>query len=205
MKKHVHNTKTIAWVVLLGVGVFLIALAISAILSRYALSVSRYELREPGLTGAIRIVQLSDLHNSEFGKENVRLTAKVAEQEPDLILVTGDLLNENEEGTEVAVALIRKLAKIAPVYISYGNHEIGYERRFDTDLKELFSRAGAVVLDGTWEDVTVNGQELRIGGIFGYCLSSVYLRTGEARLRECAFLEAFLNTDRKKAPSSKRK
>lgn len=169
---------------------------LSAALSRFALSVSRYELAEPSLTRPIRIVQLSDLHNSEFGKENERLAAKVAEQEPDLILITGDLIDLNEDRTDIAVTLIRKLVPIAPVYVSFGNHEAEHERRYGTDLKALYTAAGACVLDYDWSDVTVKGQELRVGGIYGYCLPAKYLETGEARESECAFLEEFQNTDR---------
>ena len=175
----------------------LIAAAIlSLVLSRFALTVSHYELPRQGLTGPVRIVQLTDLHNSEFGTENSRLASKVAEQEPDLILITGDLLNLNEERTDIAVTLIRELAPIAPVYVSFGNHEVGHERRFGTDLRALYTEAGAQVLDYEWADVTVNGQELRIGGIYGYCLPPEYLRTKEAREDECAFLEAFQDTER---------
>lgn len=172
------------------------ALAISIVLSQSSLMVANYSLTASKLTEPIRIVQLTDLHNSEFGEDNERLAARVADQEPDLILVTGDLLNENEERTDIAVTLIRELAPIAPVYVSYGNHEVGHERRFGTDLRTRYTEAGARVLDYEWVDVTVNGQKLRIGGIYGYCLPPQYRRTGEAREDECAFLEAFQDTER---------
>ncbi len=189
---HAMNKK----IILIILALLLSAAVLSALLSRFALTVSRYELLEPGLTEHVRIVQLSDLHNSEFGTDNARLAEKVAKQEPDLILIPGDLLNENEERTDIAVTLIGKLAEIAPVYVSYGNHELGHQQHFDKDIRKLYSQAGAVVLDENWVDVSVNDQELRIGGIYGYCLPPVYVKTGEARLRECAFLEAFQDTDR---------
>ena len=184
-------------IILLGaVAVIFAAAVLSALLSRFALTVSRYELTEPALDRPIRIVQLTDLHNSEFGRENRRLVELVAEQKPDLILLTGDLLNQEQERTDVALKLIRKLAAVAPVYASYGNHEVVHERSFGTDFRELYAEAGATVLDFAWSDVTVNGQELRIGGIYGYCLPGKYLKTGEANQEECAFLESFQDTDR---------
>ena len=166
---------------------------LSITLSRTALTVSRYHLTASKLTEPIRIVQLTDLHNSEFGEGNERLAARVAEQEPDLILVTGDLLNENEERTDIAVTLIRKLAEIAPVFVSFGNHEVGHEQRFGTDLRALYTQAGARVLNDDWVDLTLKDQELRIGGIYGYCLPSKYR---ESRKSESAFLEEFQNTER---------
>ena len=180
-------------IICLVLSLLLVSGLLSITLSRTALTVSRYQLTASKLTGPIRIVQLTDLHNSEFGEDNERLAARVAEQEPDLILVTGDLLNENEERTDIAVTLIRKLAEIAPVYVSFGNHEVGHERRFGTDLRALYTQAGARVLNDDWVDLTLKDQELRIGGIYGYCLPSKYR---EARKSESAFLEEFQNTER---------
>ena len=171
------------------------AALLSLILSSYGLSVSRYSIVSPALQETLRIVHLSDLHNSVFGPHNSGLVRNIAAQEPDLILITGDLLNANEERTDIATELIEQLAPIAPVYVSLGNHESTYEKRYGTDLKELYSKAGAVVLEYDWADIEVNGQKLRLGGLYGYCLPSELLKTKEARPEECAFLEAFQDTD----------
>ncbi len=173
----------------------LVAGLTSLLLSRFLLSVSHYEIRGSAFTAPIRIVQLTDLHNSEFGEGNARLIRRVAEQQPDLILLTGDLINQTEARTDVAEELIRGLAEIAPVYLSYGNHEKAHERTFGTDLKSLFTAAGARVLDFDWEDVEVKGQTLRLGGLYGYCLPEKYEKTGEARKNECDYLRAFQDTE----------
>lgn len=163
--------------------------------SKYALEVTNYVLSSPKLTAPIRVVQLTDLHNSEFGENNARLVSLVAQQQPDLILMTGDMLNGREDETEIAANLVRRLTEVAPVYFSYGNHEVTHERMFGRDLTALFEEAGATVLEGTYEDVTVNGQTIRLGGIYGYCLPEKYLRTGEAKRWECEFLKAFQDTE----------
>lgn len=171
------------------------AMLLSLFLSSYGLSVSRYSIAAPKLREPLRIVQLTDLHNSVFGAHNRRLVSKVAAQEPDLILITGDLLNANEERTDIATELIGQLKPIAPVYVSLGNHEVAHEKRYGTDLKELYSNAGAVVLEYDWAEIEVKGQKLRLGGLYGYCLPAALLKTKEARPEECAFLEAFQDTD----------
>lgn len=163
--------------------------------SKYALEVTNYVLSSPKLTAPIRVVQLTDLHNSEFGKNNARLVSLVAQQHPDLILMTGDMLNGREDKTEIAVNLVQRLTEVAPVYFSYGNHEVTHEQMFGRDLTALFEEAGATVLDRTYEDVTVNGQMIRLGGIYGYCLPEKYLRTGEAKRWECEFLKEFQDTE----------
>ena len=174
------------------------ALSLSYVLSRYGLTVTRFELSQPKLSEPLRIVQLTDLHNSEFGKGNDRLIRKVAEQEPDLILLTGDMLNQYEERTDVPVNLIRELSQIAPVYASYGNHEEQHEKNYGTDLRAGFTEAGATVLEYDWIDVEVKGQKLRIGGIYGYCMAGYYLKTDETDEMETAFLDDFCDTDRTK-------
>lgn len=181
---------------------FLIAGIITALLclelyrSSHHLTVDHYQIQTSKLTAPVRILQLTDLHNARFGRENADLLAKVAEQKPDLILFTGDLVTGHVEDTETARSLLEELTAIAPVYVSIGNHEQIYEQNFGTDLTELFTSAGATVLEYSWEDIEFNGQRLRIGGVSGYCVPGLYLSTGEADPAQCAFLEDFQNTDR---------
>ena len=181
--------------------VLAVLLAIAAVIawgvigSQYGLEVTNYVLSSPKLTAPIRVVQLTDLHNSEFGESNERLVRMVTRQHPDLILMTGDMLNGREDETEIAVSLVRRLIEVAPVYFSYGNHEVTHERMFGRDLTALFKEAGATVLDRTYEDVTVNGQTIRLGGIYGYCLPEKYYATGEAKRWECEYLKEFQDTE----------
>ena len=174
------------------------ALSLSYVLSRYGLTVTRFALSQQKLSEPLRIVQLTDLHNSEFGKGNERLIRKVREQQPDLIFLTGDMLNQYEERTDVPVDLIRELSQIAPVYASYGNHEQQHEKNYGTDLRAVFTEAGATVLEYDWVDVEVKGQKLRIGGIYGYCMAGYYLKTDETDEMETAYLDDFCDTDRTK-------
>ena len=162
--------------------------------SFYSLAVDCYSLKNNFFT-SLRILQLTDLHNSEFGAQNSRLISDVRDQSPDLILLTGDLLNSDEQRTDIATNLIRQLCKIAPVYCSNGNHEIEYQENYGVDVDELYREAGAVVLEKEYQDIIVNDQKIRLGGIYGYCLPGKYLETGEADQEECTFLKDFQNTD----------
>lgn len=117
----------------------------------------------------------------------------IAEQMPDLILFTGDLVNQDEEDISVPIRLLEQLCQIAPVYVSMGNHEAEYEQAFQVDLTAAFEETGAHVLDFSYEDIEINGQQLRIGGIYGYCLPDIYTET---RPNESSFLYDFQDTDR---------
>lgn len=173
---------------------FTIICTISLSTSSHALTITHYTLSSTTIS-SLRIVQLTDLHNSEFGEDNARLVSTVRDQSPDLILLTGDLLNSDEQRTDIATNLIAQLCEIAPVYFSNGNHEIEYEERYGVDIDELYREAGAVVLEKEYQDITVKNQKIRLGGIYGYCLPGKYLETGEANPEETEFLEAFQDTD----------
>lgn len=148
------------------------------------------------LTQPLRIVHLADLHNSEFGENNQDLIDMVASQQPDLILFTGDLVTGWEKDTAVAMDLTEELVKIAPVYVSIGNHEQQHENQFGSDLTGMLRYRGAKVMEFSYEDITLKEQNLRIGGISGYCVPEIYLSTGEAKIAECEFLRDFQDTDR---------
>lgn len=163
--------------------------------SEYSLSSISYEVKADKIQKSIRLVQITDLHNSIFGDNNQNLLDLVAEQAPDLILITGDLLNSDESETDIATNLISGLGSIAPVYVSLGNHEVEYQQNYGIDITQLYEDTGAVVLDRQYQDFEVNGQKVRLGGIYGYCLPEKYLETNEANPEECAFLSDFQNTD----------
>lgn len=160
--------------------------------SKYMLKTTYYTVETHKIDKKIRIVQLSDLHNSEFGKDNNRLIARVSEEDPDLIFVTGDIIISNVNETEIAINLINDLTKIAPVYVSMGNHETEYEDKYGIDISSVYEEAGAVVLDRNYEEITVNDNKIRIAGIYGYCFPIGY---EVERKDESEFLNNFQNAD----------
>lgn len=191
MRKKRSGIRILLWI--LTAAVF--ASCASIYISYQVLTVSRYEFRSGKLTAGIRVVLLTDLHNNSFGRDNVRLTEKVRREEPDLIVICGDLLNRGEEDTSAAADFIRTMTGVAPVYVSYGNHEKNHEEKFGSDFAALCASAGATVLEDSWEDLTVNGQRLRLGGIFGYCLPRESYYSWETWSRDTAFVQEMQETD----------
>ncbi len=167
---------------------FILWLILGFCIPRWSIKLTEFHVTSDKLTVPLRIVELSDLHNADLGD---RLPQLVAAQEPDLILLVGDLVDMDRSDRDQALATLRSLADIAPVYVSMGNHDVVHEINYDVDLKTTYEAAGAIVLDSVYEDITVKGQKLRIGGIYGYCLPDKYI---EAREPESAFLRDFQNT-----------
>ena len=157
---------------------------------------TEYYVDNDSMTSTIRIAHLSDLHNKEYGEDNGDLIQAVKEACPDLIFITGDLVSREDEDITPAIYLVEQLTSLAPVYYSYGNHELMNEERFQRDIGSQVESAGAVVMDYVYQDVEIRGQELRIGGLYGYCVPEKYLKTNEASPLECDFLREFQDTNR---------
>ena len=151
------------------------------------------------LKAPVRIVHLTDLHSCAFGEGNSVLVDLVAEQKPDLILMTGDMMDRSDDNADAVCALIEKLVSIAPVYFGYGNHEYAWMAAHGESLTPALEAAGAVVLDVAYTDISVNGQELRLGGFHGYYRQPHMLETAEEKkAAQLAFCDEFENTDRYK-------
>lgn len=163
--------------------------------SNFCLNTEYLQFQTDRISGSLRIVHLSDLHNAVFGQDNADLLGTVAEQEPDLIFFTGDLVTGRVRQTDAAMDLVEELVKIAPVYICIGNHERMHEANFGSDLTGMLEYRGAKVLEFEYEDVTVGSNSVRIGGLSGYCVPETYLRTGEAKKAECDFLKEMADTE----------
>ena len=114
----------------------------------------------------LRIVQLSDLHNREFGKNNQRLYAAVKQAAPDLIFLTGDLVDEYAEAPiPYAKAVGKALSAIAPTYYVTGNHEWAHGNAAVEELKTALRESGVTVLSNQFVPLERNGQTIFIAGI----------------------------------------
>ena len=94
-----------------------------------------------------RIVQISDLHNAEFGKENKKLLETIRSCSPDIIIITGDLVDSTHTNVERAVAFVKEAVKIAPVYYVTGNHEYWLDPSENEQMMQGILAAGAYDLD----------------------------------------------------------
>lgn len=108
---------------------------------------------------SIKVVLLSDIHSEANAHIEPELVARVASLKPDLILFTGDAINE-EAGLRVFRKSIAALAEIAPTYTVRGNWETWWFPNLD-----LYGGTGAHPLDGRAEAVDVRGQTLWLVGV----------------------------------------
>ena len=131
-----------------------------------ALEVNEYEIvsdRIPQVFDGFRIVQVSDLHNAEFGEGNSKLIQLLSQTEPDIILLTGDLIDSRHTNIKIALAFAREAMKIAPVYFVSGNHEARVSEY--EDLKMGLAEAGVIVLENQKVEITREGESITLMGI----------------------------------------
>lgn len=101
---------------------------------------SRYKIQSAKLKGNIKVLFLSDLHNKSYGLHNEKLIHAVRDEQPDLILIGGDMLvGRKIDCFDEAVFFIQAISSVCPVYYALGNHE----QRMKEDLSvygDMFER-----------------------------------------------------------------
>jgi predicted MPP superfamily phosphohydrolase len=109
--------------------------------------ISKYNVKSnklPKVFDNFKIVQISDLHNKVFYKDNNTLVKKIKSQKPDIIVITGDLVDRRKYNEENALSFIDKISAIAPIYYVNGNHE-GWSGKFESLEKKLKERGVRVL------------------------------------------------------------
>ena len=157
MKKKVILTLTI---------LVLIGLVIWILWGNTALEISKYEIvtdQIPQGFDGFRIAQISDLHNAQFGEGNAKLIGALFEANPDIIVITGDLIDSRHTEIGIALEFARQAMKIAPVYYVSGNHEARVQEY--QDLKKGLADAGVILLENEKTEISRGGECVTLMGI----------------------------------------
>ena len=107
------------FIILAVVAAFLLALIAWIVWGNTALELNTYTISSSKLPQSFdgyRIAHVSDLHNAEMGKNNEKLLTMLRDADPDMIAITGDLVDSRNTDIEVALQFVREAVKIAPCY-----------------------------------------------------------------------------------------
>lgn len=146
-----------------------------------ALELNTYTISSRGLPDAFdgyRIAQVSDLHNAEFGDGNQRLLDMLREAEPDMIAITGDLIDSRKTNIAVALAFAEEAVRIAPCYYVSGNHEARVPEY--RELKAGLEAAGVTVLDDARVEIEISGKSITVIGVNDPSFHADYLTSDAA-------------------------
>lgn len=128
-------------------------------------------------TNKFSIVQISDLHNACFGKSNKKLVNDIEHLEPDIIVITGDIIDSNHTNINVAVDFVSKIARKYPVYYVTGNHEYWLNEEQRKKLFASIRNAGAVLLDNEKISIDADNDSIALIGLDDNNLNDATLRS----------------------------
>ena len=113
----------------------------------------------------------------------------------------------SEDEAEALLSLVERLSAIAPVYYSIGNHDVHiYSETIEmssnecvwfigrTKFLDRLEEAGAVFLEADYVDTEINGDSVRIGGLYSFAYRYV-LDSDENWEKRRLFLEDFCDYD----------
>lgn len=150
--------------------------------STFTLTTTETEIKSDKIKNEITIVQISDLHGSDFGMNNSSIIRRIEKAEPDFIVVTGDMYTRgSDEEKKTALKLLKKLCKNYDVYYVNGEHD--NEEGFFDELREN----NINVLDYKFEDITVGETNIRLYGITNVYYSPTFDLNNEFTLDESKY------------------
>ncbi len=110
-----------------------------------------------------RIVHVSDLHNKSFGKDNAVLLNKIENEKPDVIFITGDIVDSRHTDFDVSLRFAGQCVKIAPTYYVSGNHEHRFENA--GEMFEALKNVGVTVLEDEKAEIRRGGDTITLYGL----------------------------------------
>lgn len=156
--------------------IILVFLSLWIIRGNIAIEINNYTITDENIPEGFSdfvITHISDLHSTSFGKNNRRLIEKIISTSPDIIVLTGDIIDQNRHNTEVSISFVKEAVKIAPVYYITGNHE-ALTSEFDKFIKETVD-AGLIYLNNRTVTLKSNGDSISLTGIDDPFLLTSYI------------------------------
>lgn len=115
----------------------------------------------PADFNGFRIAQVSDLHNHDW---NGSLIKDLRETAPDIIVITGDLIDSNKTDMWTIRTFVDAAVKIAPCYYVTGNHEAANMYAYG-QLKDILADSGVKLMDGERRSIKRGQSEIFINGL----------------------------------------
>lgn len=149
-------------IILLAAAVILLILAIFAFDTR--LMVRKYSIEAEEIETPIRVALVTDLHSCYYGENQSDLIDAIDVENPDVILLGGDIFDDVKEDTNTELFLAG-IADKYPCYYVTGNHECwGGKYRFDNQMA-ILKKYSIPVLSGETQTLTVNGEAISLCGV----------------------------------------
>ena len=160
------NKKTLT--IVIAFIVLCLTLGTLIVYDNFKLDITEYNLESDNLPESfneLKIIHLSDLHNTEFGKDNEKLLRIIKEQEPDAVFVTGDTIDGFYTNIQIPINLFKEILKICDVYFVVGNHESRVNTNIHTEFIDTLSEIGVIVLKDDSAYIEKDGERIQVIGL----------------------------------------
>lgn len=115
-----------------------------------------------------KIVQLSDFHSQGYRDTTEKLISKVKDINPDIIVMTGDMVSWDMEDIEEVKILIKSLVEVYPIYYIDGNHEhlaeISRPGRY-VAFNEFMQELGVTTIKNDYVEIYKGNKSINLYGI----------------------------------------
>lgn len=129
---------------------------------------TNYSIITNEINNSVNLAIISDLHDNQIGDNNKDLINQINSLSPDIILVVGDIVNSDSKDSKIVTNLMKQLSRDNQVFYSLGNTDIDYIESGTSDLVKELENIGVTVLDNEYKDININGNNIRIGGMYAY-------------------------------------
>ena len=160
------NKKTLS--IILGFIVLCLTLGTIIVYDNFKIDITEYTLESDNLPESFnefKIVHLSDLHNTEFGKNNKKLLKIIKEQKPDAVFVTGDTIDGFYTNIQIPINLFKEILKICDVYFVVGNHESRVNITTTTEFIDTLTEIGVIVLKDNSAYIEKDVERIQVIGL----------------------------------------
>lgn len=124
-----------------------------------------------------KIVQISDFHNTKSKRLAKDLVKEIKNQKPDIIVLTGDLIDANKEHMDISIDFIKEINNTAPIYFVTGNHEASINDY--SELKNKLEENNVTILDNESQVIKKKSSEINIIGISDPTMKHSHYETDE--------------------------
>lgn len=138
-------------------------------LSNTLILVSKYTITSakiPLSFNNFKIVQLSDLHSASFGNDNQVLIKKIISLKPNIIVMTGDMVNSEDKNFDVFLHLAKSVSQKYRTYYVIGNHEQNLKDSKLTFLTNQLASMGIKVLNNTKIELSNDNEKINLYGMW---------------------------------------
>lgn len=153
--------------ILISTAIILIIITALIMWGNKALETNTYIIESDKISRSFdsyRIAQVSDLHNTQIGKDNQRLINALKTAQPDIIVVTGDIIDSMFTNVDVAVSFMKQAVEIAPCYYINGNNESRIPDEYEK-LKAELAKLNVTILENESIKLSKNGDYITLSGI----------------------------------------